>query len=107
VSVYDSLFAVAGNARRLAGDLDDVQPSAHSIATVEQAAIIDVGVVARDVQRAAVHAIDGPGAGLGEVVDRCDEVRHFPGMVGVTNIRHANPGVEPGAGHQLAVGRFV
>src|SRR6266853_4014648 len=91
--------------RRLAGELYDVQPAADAVATVEQAAIVDVGVVARNVQRAAAHAVDSPFAGLGETVDRRDEVCHLPRMVRVANIGDPDPRVEPRTGHQLAVGR--
>jgi len=53
-------FLAQTEPQRLARRLDGVQPAANAIAAIEQAAVVDIGVVAGHVQRLARHAVDGP-----------------------------------------------
>src|SRR6202044_2574063 len=52
-------------------------------------------------------AIDHRAAGLSELIDRRDEMRHFSGMVGIADVGNPYAGVEPGAGEQSRVGRVL
>ena len=97
----------SGNILRFARQAHDVKPTAHAVAAVSQSTIIDIGVVAGYIERGIGHTIDDRAAGLRELIDRRNEVRHFPRMIRITDVGDANAGVEPGAGEQSGIGRIL